>query len=239
MGNQASVKSHIENAQRTGVFQLSNSKLDEFPKDIQKIKNNVRSLDLSQNKIKIIPEFIGTFVNLKHFNLNSNKIHFIPEEMGHLRKLETLSMNSNLLSSLPSSLEDLVNLRTLVLSDNQLRVFPKQISRLKHLDVVDLSKNKIQIIPDGLEELNVSELNLNQNQVSKVSESLASCPRLKVLRLDENCLQLDSIPSKILKDSSISLLTLEGNMFEMKEFNHVEGYDQYLERYTATKKKLS
>lgn len=61
---------------------------------------------------------------------------------------------------------------------------------------------------------------------------------MKTLRLEENCLQLSSIPLAILNESSISMIALEGNLFEMKEFMNLEGYDAYMERYTAVKKKM-
>lgn len=109
---------------------------------------------------------------------------------------------------------------------------------LKFLDVLDLSKNRITVIPDAAAALHVVELNLNQNQISTISDKLAECSRLKTLRLEENCLQLSAIPTKILKDSKISVLSVEGNLFEMKQFANLDGYDNYMERYTAVKKKL-
>jgi len=130
------------------------------------------------------------------------------------------------------------NLRSLSLCDNLLTSFPLVLCRLKVLDVLDLSRNKIREIPDGVECLQVSELNLNQNQVSTISESVASCPRLKVLRVEENCLQLSSIPAKLLIESQVSLLAIDGNLFELRDFHDAEGYEQYMERYTATKKKI-
>lgn len=52
------------------------------------------------------------------------------------------------------------------------------------------------------------------------------CPRLKVLRLEENCLELSSIPLSILKDSQVSLFSVEGNLFEVKNLRDLDGYDK-------------
>ena len=238
MGNQASVKNHMDNAQRTGVFTLSKMNITEVPKDITRIKDNIRSLDLSVNKLKAIPDSIGSFSNLKHVNLSDNKLHSIPESIGNLTKLETLHVCNNLLSSLPITLSKLNHLRILSLSGNALTSFPLQIVGLKHLDVLDVSKNKMTEIPAGVESLSVSELNLNQNQLSKISESIALCPRLKVFRLQENCLPLTGIPSKLLSDSPVNLIAFEGNLFGDKDFQGLPGYELYLERFTASKKKL-
>lgn len=62
------------------------------------------------------------------------------------------------------------------------------------------------------------------SQISSVSSSIASCPRLKTLRLEENCLGLSGVPHELLSDSQVSLLCVDGNLFKMKEFEEVEGY---------------
>ena len=62
-------------------------------------------------------------------------------------------------------------------------------------------------------------------QLSLLSDSLAACPRLKVLRAQENCLPVKAFTPAILRDSNISLLAIEGNLFEMKPFYDMEGYD--------------
>lgn len=121
---------------------------------------------------------------------------------------------------------------------NQLSEFPLVFCGLKHLDVLDLSHNRLTLVPDGAAELHVTELNLNQNQIAAISERLADCPRLKTLRLEENCLQIGAIHRRILEESKVSVLALEGNLFEMKQFPDLDGYDKYMGRYTAVKKKM-
>lgn len=63
-------------------------------------------------------------------------------------------------------------------------------------------------------------------QISILSPEISKCPRLKVLRLEENCLELSSIPLSILKDSQVSLFSVEGNLFEVKKLRDLDGYDQ-------------
>lgn len=55
---------------------------------------------------------------------------------------------------------------------------------------------------------------------------ISHCPRLKVLRLEENCLELSMLPQSILSDSQISLLAVEGNLFEIKKLRELEGYEK-------------
>lgn len=63
-------------------------------------------------------------------------------------------------------------------------------------------------------------------QISALSPEVSRCPRLKVLRLEENCLELSSIPSSILTHSNVALLSVEGNLFEVKKLRDLDGYDK-------------
>lgn len=238
MGNSA-LKSHLETSQKTGVFQLTGKGLQEFPEELQRLTANLRTVDLSGNKIEVLPATIGNFPQLKSLTLNSNRLAGIPSEIGKLKKLETLSLNGNRIQQLPPTLGQLKALRTLSLAGNQISEFPSGLGTLRQLDLLDLSRNKIQNVPAEVSELQAIEINLNQNQISVVSAEVSRCPRLKVLRLEENCLELSSIPQSILNESQVSLFSVEGNLFEVKKLRDLEGYDQYMERFTATKKKFA
>lgn len=109
---------------------------------------------------------------------------------------------------------------------------------LKSLDLLDLSRNKITSVPAAAKELYCTELNLNQNQISSLAEEVADCTKLKTLRLEENCLQISAIPTRILKESVISTILVDGNLFNNKQFTELDGYEEYQQRYTAVKKKM-
>jgi len=239
MGNQAgSLKKHIETAEKTGAPSFTNQKLDKFPSELTKVIGNLRNLDLSGNKIRSLPENMGAFKMLKNLTMAKNHLEGLPQDMGKLVKLENLNLSFNLLASIPSSLHQLKNLKEVHLSHNKLTSFPTSLLGLKQLNLVDLSANSITALPQGINKLEATELILNQNQISTIHEDTASCPRLRTLRLEENCLSLQSIPTSLLKDSIISLLCLEGNLFDMKNVDGLEGWPQYMERYTAVKRKL-
>lgn len=237
MGN-AGLKQHLETAKKTGVLKVSQNKLNEFPAGFLQLAGHLRTLDLSDNKFVIVPNEISRFMHLRHLNLNKNKISKLPDCVGALTKLETLNVSNNNLTSLPRTITNMIHLKQVYLSDNHLKEFPTVFCGLKHLDILDLSRNEIKLIPSDISGLNVSELNLNQNQISDINPQIAGCPRLKTLRLEENCLQITAIHSNILMDSTISNLALEGNLFEMKQLADLNGYEAYMDRYTAVKKKL-
>lgn len=237
MGNKV-VKQHFETAQKTGVLKISQQRLTEFPPHMRNFPNVLRTLDLSENRFVQLPDEIGHFDLLKHLNVNDNRLTALPSVLGNLVKLETLNAINNALTSIPRELGNLKNLKQVHLHNNHITEFPVMFCGLKHLDILDLSRNKITNIPSDVKTLQVTELNVNQNQIASIAVELADCPKLKTLRLEENCLPITAIHSRILKESKISNLHLDGNLFPPKKFNELDGYEDYMERYTAVRKKM-
>jgi Leucine-rich repeat (LRR) protein len=177
-------------------------------------------------------------VSILIFFYSSNKLVALPEAISNCTKIETLNACNNLITSVPHSYISLKNLKTVNLSNNQITEFPTMLCGLTHLDMLDLSKNKITSVPAESKNLYCTELNLNMNQISSIAEELSQCSKLKTLRLEENCLQITSIPVKLLSDSVISNISVDGNLFSNKQFTELEGYKKYEERYTLVKKKM-
>jgi len=141
-------------------------------------------------------------------------------------KLEILNLSENLLQQVPPSIIQLKNLKTINLSHNQLTQIPKELCQIEKLDSLDLSANRITQISDYVEALNCIELNLNDNQIKTISVAIAKCPRLKVLRLEQNCLELAAIPVDLMSRSNVALIATDGNLFTIKQFENLEGYDK-------------
>jgi len=237
MGNASSLKNHVETSRKTGVLNLSDSHLKQYPDSIDVLHPSLRNLELSKNKLKTLPKSIGQFKELKILNVSNNSLEHLPEEINCLSKIETLQVNCNLLKSIPP-LNNLMFLKRASFGNNQLSVFPEFLCELKHLEALDLSKNNITQLPELIRQSRLVELNLNQNQIRKLPSSLAQCPRLKTLRVEENCLELDDIPKELLTSSKVSLLCVEGNLFDMKSLLALEEYSIYMTRYTEVKKKM-
>lgn len=47
-----------------------------------------------------------------------------------------------------------------------------------------------------------------------------------MLRIEENCLPLAAFTPRILRESPVALLAVDGNVFDMKSFQSLDGYDQ-------------
>jgi len=240
MGNSAgSLKNHIATAEKTGALNFTEKKLDEFPTALAKTGNTLRSLDLSKNRIPSLPGgVIGAFKMLKTLKIDENRLALLPPEIGNLVKLETLIVAGNLLTYLPETLASLKSLKELDAHQNHIKVFPRSILSLPKLDMVNLSRNKLEQLEGDFSEFSATELNVNQNQITTLAPSISQCGRLKTLRLEENCLALEAIHREILTESKISTLQLAGNLFDDKKLVEVDGYSQYMDRFTATRRKM-
>ncbi|XP_072936234.1 leucine-rich repeat-containing protein 57-like [Epargyreus clarus] len=236
MGN-SGLKQHYETAAKTGVLQISSHRLKDIPVEVLNLSDHLRNLDVSKNKISSLPDDISRFKLLKQLNLSSNLIETLPGSIVDLKKLELLNISNNKISSLPSAFGKLSNLKQVYLNNNNFKQFPTQLLGLTNLEVAELSNNKITVVPCGMAQLHVAELNLSQNEISSLGD-LHQAPRLKILRLEENCLSLDAITPDLLRESKIHTINLDGNLFESKQLASLEGYNEYTERYTAMKKKM-
>ena len=118
------------------------------------------------------------------------------------------------------------HLKTVILSSNKINDFPKHLCQLPNVDAIDLSNNMLTAIPEEIADIKAIELNLNKNRLNKLTNALSRCERLKVLRIEENCLAVEALTPVILKESQISVLAFDGNLFDMKMLQDVEGYDE-------------
>lgn len=178
------------------------------------VANILRNLDLSENKIVTLPPKISNFQSLKQLHLQKNRLTTLSDEIGCLKTLELLDVSFNKLNELPSSLAGCSALKTLNASNNVLTAFPIGVCHALQIEHVDLSNNTIEKIPDEINQLNAIELNLNRNRLNKLNDNLAECKKLRVFRVEENCLDQSAFSPKILGSSSISLIAYSGNLFQ-------------------------
>jgi len=102
-------------------------------------------LDLEDNLISTVPDF-SSLPNLETLNLYKNRLKEIPD-FSHLPKLEELFLSKNKLTEIPR-FTHLVSLGSLDLSDNKLTKLP-DLSHLTALSPPDIRKNRFVKIPDG------------------------------------------------------------------------------------------
>ncbi len=100
------------------VLNLSNQNLTKAPDYIFNQRDTVE-LNLSNNLIGgALQSQIQNLQNLKVLNLSNNKFTGVPAEVGQLKKLEILNLSNNQLTGLPYELGNLSNLKLLDLTGN-------------------------------------------------------------------------------------------------------------------------
>ncbi|XP_030045599.1 leucine-rich repeat-containing protein 69 [Microcaecilia unicolor] len=145
-------------------------KLYMFGNRITKISSNIfdglqnlKILNLNNNKITYIPSQIYRLRSLRHLSLNGNQLKYIPKEFGLMEDLFELQLAKNQLVDLPEDIGCMTNLCILCLSRNQLSELPEKLCELKNLKILDVAGNQIQSFPTAIENLPLREFYYEEN----------------------------------------------------------------------------
>lgn len=99
-------------------------------------------LDLSNDGITKIPEYVFGETNLEELNVANNQITgAIQAEIRHLQKLKILNLSNNQMTGLPAEIGQLKNLEILDVSNNELTGLPYELGNLKNLKTLNISGN--------------------------------------------------------------------------------------------------
>lgn len=128
--------------------------LDMFASNEKKPAKEVESLILNHNQLRIVPENIGKFINLKVLDISSNGLRILPDVLMHCPLTSLIAKNNNLTNeSLPKSFTVTSTLKELNLSGNSLTSFPEQIIDFHNLKYLYLGGNQITNIPKDIKKL--------------------------------------------------------------------------------------
>jgi Leucine-rich repeat (LRR) protein len=109
-----------------------------------------QTLNLSEKKLKTIPEMIRKLTNLKILDLSHNQITEIPDAITQLSNLTWLDLGYNQITAIPDAIANLANLTELYLWNNQITAITDAIKSLTKLQYLDLRGNPISIPRDLL-----------------------------------------------------------------------------------------
>ncbi|RVW55038.1 Plant intracellular Ras-group-related LRR protein 4 [Vitis vinifera] len=145
------------------------------------------------NDIEEIPHTIGQCSSLKELRADYNRLKALPEAVGRIQSLEILSVRYNNIKQLPTTMSSLSNLRELDVSFNELESIPESLCFATTLVKMNIGSNfaDLQYLPRSIGNLEMlEELDISNNQIRVLPDSFKMLTRLRVLRLDQNPLEM-------------------------------------------------
>uniref|UniRef100_A0A8C7LR26 PH domain leucine-rich repeat-containing protein phosphatase 2 n=1 Tax=Oncorhynchus mykiss TaxID=8022 RepID=A0A8C7LR26_ONCMY len=163
--------------------------------------SQLKSLNLSHNRLGVFPESVCEILTLTELNLSCNGMNTVPAQIGNLQSLQTLSLDGNQLNFLPEELGGLAQLSSLGLSFNNFPHIPGVLDRLSGMDRLAMAGNRVETLELGIlarmSHLKNIDLRLNGLRWVK-SEALEAVKQVTQLDLRDNhlaTLDLSSICS--------------------------------------------
>jgi len=111
---------------------------------LQNVQDHLTEINLSRNKVKVIPGAFLMLVNIEILKLSYNEIELIPTKLA----------------------DCLYNLKELKLNHNKIKEIPWNFNKLHQLKTLFLNNNEISYVPNTIGELNLDELSLHENQLN-------------------------------------------------------------------------
>eukprot|EP00002_Diphylleia_rotans_P026966 TRINITY_DN53_c0_g1_i1.p2 TRINITY_DN53_c0_g1~~TRINITY_DN53_c0_g1_i1.p2 ORF type:complete len:561 (-),score=79.18 TRINITY_DN53_c0_g1_i1:2478-4160(-) len=182
----------------------------------------VVELDMSNNQITGIPEFVTTLSHLVELDMSHNQIIEIPESIAALSNLVKLDMSYNQIIEIPASIAALSNLVKLDMSYNQIIEIPASIAALSNLVKLDMSYNQIIEIPASIAALsNLVHLDLSNNKIKGLMAGLSTLRALKYISLAQN--KIMNVPVWLADLPNISNIDLSSNKITLIDEKIVRG----------------
>mmetsp|Transcript_49134 Transcript_49134/g.59550 ORF Transcript_49134/g.59550 Transcript_49134/m.59550 type:complete len:316 (+) Transcript_49134:68-1015(+) len=229
------VQQKLENAKKTGVLSLREHNLVDVPDLVFDI-SNLRTLDVSQNKLQNLSARVTALTNLKSLNVDENKL--APGSLGpisQLSKLQILSAGGNELGMIPTtsasspspSKSKLASAATIA-SKRKLHdgctaatpygpALPSLPGSLKQLK---LDYNSFQSVPEAIYTsplTKLEKLNLSQNNLAALPGEIARLVGLVELLLDNNAIV--SLPAEMANFKKLKVLSLKNNQISVQSTN--------------------
>ena len=168
--------------------------LDQYFKVLSKAKT-LKKLDLSNLKLKNLPESIGLMSQLEELNISQNDIKELPEAFGNLN-LKVLHLNSNPL-----------NLKQTLPILGQLKCF----TRLNSRDFGDFRTQSSAEIPASIVDCPyITEMHLTDNTDITFPNEMANCQSLESISIYSSLIK--EVPLVIQKMKNLKSLTLHSNI---------------------------
>ena len=175
-----------------------------------------------------LPRSVLRLEDLCILDVDRNGLEELPEGWSEARELQVLSLASNQLKTLPSALfTRCIDLKRVDLSGNSLTLLPPQLRRLENLVSLNLADNPL--VPNTLRcLLQLTHLQLlNLRNTGRTTDSIpaelgTALVNLTELDLSQN--NLDAIPATLDNLRSLRRLNLSGNAIGSIETHQLAGW---------------
>lgn len=170
---------------------------------------SIEELSMRQCGLKVLPEKICYYTNLKKIDLEENTLQALPACFHQLQDLEMVFLSSNEFTTVPKILGRLKKLRVLSLENNTVSDFLGEALGPK-LKWLSLTKNVILSLPRDLciRAPKLQKLMLSHNDLETVD--LRYCLELEVVHLSGNRLSYEAVEGLPLLQK-LSWVALSGN----------------------------
>ncbi|KAJ6682377.1 PLANT INTRACELLULAR RAS-GROUP-RELATED LRR PROTEIN 4 [Salix koriyanagi] len=171
---------------------LSSNRLSSLPDTIGSLVS-LKNLNVETNDIEEIPHTIGKCSSLKELRADYNRLKALPEAVGKIETLEVLSVRYNNIKQLPTTMSSLLSLKELDVSFNELESVPESLCFATSLVKMNIGNNfaDMQSLPRSIGNLeNLEELDISNNQIHVLPDSFRMLTRLRILRAEENPLEV-------------------------------------------------
>ncbi|KAF9678633.1 hypothetical protein SADUNF_Sadunf07G0054800 [Salix dunnii] len=177
---------------RLQELDLSSNHLSSLPDTIGSLVS-LKKLKVETNDIEEIPYTIDKCLSLKELRADYNRLKALPEAVGKTETLEVISVRYNNIKQLPTTMSSLLSLKELDVSFNELESVPESLSFATSLIKMNIGNNfsDMQFLPRSIGNLeNLEELDISNNQIRVLPGSFRMLERLRILRAEENPLEV-------------------------------------------------
>eukprot|EP00960_Hanusia_phi_P009660 280846-Hanusia_phi.AAC.2 len=127
----------------------------------------LQEVNLSHCHLSRVPNrLLSSFQQVQTLDISNNRICILPDSIRKMKMMKTLRSSNNFLTSLPCGLFELKQLVSLDISHNHVSWISADVTRLKSLEVFDASDNKIVSLSSSLFDLEkLQQLRLRNNHL--------------------------------------------------------------------------
>uniref|UniRef100_A0A2C9U3D0 Uncharacterized protein n=1 Tax=Manihot esculenta TaxID=3983 RepID=A0A2C9U3D0_MANES len=197
----------------------------------------MRSLDLENVAIDVLPEELGTLFNLRYLNLRGTQVAKLPKSIRKLGNLESLDIRETNVKELPSEVAELQNLYHLTMLSKKIAntdfgdfllcsgvQVPFEISKLKKLQVLYYIEAKSNIIRQLRSMTQLRRMGISNLREADEHDLCSSIQNLKLLRTLRLCVnnEAEFLPMDALETPPPQLqnLSLGGKLKRVPHWFH-------------------